>query len=392
MALDPRIIMSARLPNVDVQKSFNNALLNIQAREGLQQQRTQAPFQNQLLEAQAQQAETEADRGIREAKFESIVFGAQEILPTLTVGDTAGTMRILENRRADLVAKQLPTDETDRAIQTLQTDPQALIAQAQEVVERGTSMGILNRPDLGPAGTREFESQITGLSPEDIALARRIDLGLSPRATGSAAQTIAATGVAPQVAASQAEIAGAVSGASEDATLRQQLKWKPAIAKAVKTASDLAAEKGEILSDLNRMNAALPGLRSAVDALRELAPIVTSTFGGKVFNAAAKELGFGATKGGTARARYISIIANQVLPLLKPTFGGSFTVTEGDELKATLGDPDQTPEAKIAALDAFMDQKIRDIESKERQKGLVGLEGPADKLTEAQLQQIIEGS
>ena len=56
-----------------------------------------------------------------------------------------------------------------------------------------------------------------------------------------------------------------------------------------------------------------------------------------------------------------------MLPLLKETFGAAFTATEGESLKATMGDPDAAPEEKMAQLDAFIAQKLRDIETKERQ-------------------------
>ena len=128
-----------------------------------------------------------------------------------------------------------------------------------------------------------------------------------------------------------------------------------------------AAARGEALTDKAQMTAALPGLMDAVANLRELSTIATSTIGGKVFDFAVKETGFGTTEGANARAKFIAIVSNQVLPLLKPTFGGSFTVDEGNELKATLGDPDASPEQKMAQLDAFIAQKIRNIESAERQ-------------------------
>ena len=65
-----------------------------------------------------------------------------------------------------------------------------------------------------------------------------------------------------------------------------------------------------------------------------------------------------------------SIVNNQVLPLLKPTFGGAFTVQEGDALKATLGDPDASPEQKVAQLNSFIDAKEREIQTKERELGV----------------------
>ena len=111
----------------------------------------------------------------------------------------------------------------------------------------------------------------------------------------------------------------------------------------------------------------MPGLTDAVGQLKDLAVIATSTFGGKLFDGAVKQTGFGSTKGATARAKFIAIVNNQVLPLLKETFGAAFTATEGEALKATMGDPDASPEEKIAQLDAFIDQKSRSIETNERQ-------------------------
>jgi hypothetical protein len=149
----------------------------------------------------------------------------------------------------------------------------------------------------------------------------------------------------------------------------QELKFKPRITSAVKLAEKAAAERGDVLTDLDRMTAAMPGLEDVVSDLRELAPIATSTLGGKLFDGAVKQTGFGSTKGATARAKFIAIIDNQVLPLLKPTFGAAFTVQEGEALRATLGNPDSSPEEKIAQLDAFLAQKVRDVESKGRQLG-----------------------
>lgn len=142
---------------------------------------------------------------------------------------------------------------------------------------------------------------------------------------------------------------------------------KSAISAAIKTATKKAELKGEAISDLNVMNAALPGLKEVVKNLKDLTPFATSTLGGKFFDGAVKEAGFGATKGATARAKYIAIIDNQILPLLRQTFGAAFTKGEGDRLRATLGNPDTTADAKNAQLDAFMESKIRQIETKERE-------------------------
>lgn len=238
---------------------------------------------------------------------------------------------------------------------------------------------VINRlkqyaPVASDAATQSFEARAkaAGLEPgsAEYSQAAKIDLGLAPRAATSAQERIASNQeLTKQVAESEATIAGAKAGSSEEAKLKQKLEYMPQIQSAVKTAESKATSEGETLSELNRTKAAMPGLMQAVADLRELAPLATSTLGGKIWDSAVKETGFGATEGATARAKFVAIIDNQMLPLLKETFGAAFTAQEGESLKATLGDPDATPDEKMAQLDAFIDQKMRNIETKERQLG-----------------------
>ena len=132
------------------------------------------------------------------------------------------------------------------------------------------------------------------------------------------------------------------------------------------------------MTDLSRMNAGLPGLLDAVGQLKELSSLATSTFGGKLFDAAVKQTGFGSTKGSTARAKMVAIIANQTLPLLKETFGSAFTEAEGARLEASFANPDSTHEERLAQLDAFIDQKTRTIKAKENQLGVVSTESASN--------------
>ena len=60
----------------------------------------------------------------------------------------------------------------------------------------------------------------------------------------------------------------------------------------------------------------------------------------------------------------VSIVDNQVLPLLRPIFGAAFTAAEGDRLRNALLDPDSTPGSRKAQLDAFLEQMQRNIEVK----------------------------
>lgn len=200
--------------------------------------------------------------------------------------------------------------------------------------------------------------------------AARIELGTAPRAGISAAERIAQDPtVTQQVAQSGAVIEGAKAGAREEAQLEQQLEMKPRIQKAIKEAEQAAASRGESLSELNRAEAALPGIREVVNKLTTLADVATYTEGGKAFDQIVKQLGFGSTEGATARAQMLSIVDNQVLPLLRDTFGAAFTAAEGERLTKTLMDPDASPETKKAQLNAFIEQKMRDIETKRRVAG-----------------------
>lgn len=196
--------------------------------------------------------------------------------------------------------------------------------------------------------------------------AAHIELGLIARVSKTAEERIAED---PNLANKIVQVEADKSGAREGAKLGQQLIHKPKIVSAVKLAEKQAIERGDVLTSLERSEAALPGLMTAVGELKELAQISTSTFGGKIFDQAVKQSGFGTTKGATGRAKFIAIVNNQVLPLLKETFGAAFTFQEGESLKATMGDPDASPDEKMVQLDAFIAQKVRDIETKQRQLG-----------------------
>ena len=172
---------------------------------------------------------------------------------------------------------------------------------------------------------------------------------------------------APVNVPSQAQLAGQKETAIKEAAAQVDFKWKGVIAASVKQAEALAVERGEVLTDLQRMEASLPGLTAATERLKALAKVSTSTIAGKAWDTFVKEAGFGATEGADAQARFIAIINNQVLPLLKPTFGAAFTVQEGETLKATMGDPNASPSVKIAQLEEFMDLKARQVREKKAQ-------------------------
>ena len=121
------------------------------------------------------------------------------------------------------------------------------------------------------------------------------------------------------------------------------------------------AARAESASELREMQRNMPGLVSVVDQLDALSETATYTGVGRAYNEARKQLGLEATEGAISRAEYIATVDNQVLPLLRQTFGAAFTAKEGESLRATLGDPNKTPAEKQVVLRAFIQQKERDL-------------------------------
>ncbi|MFG6591286.1 glycoside hydrolase family 73 protein [Sulfitobacter sp. 1A12157] len=117
----------------------------------------------------------------------------------------------------------------------------------------------------------------------------------------------------------------------------------------------------ESSSELAEMERNLPGLMEVAGQLDKLADEATYTWAGQAYNEGRKQLGLSPTEGAKARTEYIAVVDNQVLPLLRQTFGAAFTAKEGDTLRATLGDPDKSPSEKKAVLNAFIEQKKRDV-------------------------------
>ena len=375
MAIDPRISLAAQVPSVTPAINiFENALNNAQTRDIKQQQMEQDAVMNPLRAQQAQQGVDINSQNIaatrNEARFKDIFQTSQQLKPFITNNDTAGAERfILKNisRLQDAKARGEDVDLTE----SLETLEQIKAGNLQGVAQNISTIEGLAQQRINKgmsASQREFNANIVMAQDPN---ATQFERDSAKRALGGMAKV---SDTAAERAATDAGLGQAIvnqktaeAEATETGKSKAKLKYGPQITKAVKLAEKAAIERGDVLNDLDRMTAALPGVRDAVSQLKELAPLTTTTWGGAVWDAAVKQTGFGATKGSTALAKFQAIVDNQVLPLLKPTFGGSFSVQEGESLKATLGDPSASPAEKLATLDAFMNQKERDIQSKQAQ-------------------------
>jgi len=373
MAIDPRISLAVQTPNIaPALNIFENALTNAQTRDirGAQEARAaqQAPLQNQILQQQLAAGQAQASQAQDQRILKSIndfaVGNASIITNAVNSGDFKPLQGALIERRLQLQQQGLPTDQTDEAI--------FMIGQGggQDVVAGLSDAVNLFNQQQGRGQTarqRELSDLTKGFSEADELTTRRIRAGLESGEGKTTADERAAIdkGLGEKIV----KLEGAKAGAKEEAKLSKQLKLKPKITRAVALAKKDAESRGESLTDLKRMNAAMPGLIDVVDDLKLLAPIATSTLGGRVFDIAVKETGFGSTKGGTARSKFVATINNQVLPLLRLTFGSAFTEKEGESLKKSMSDPDSTVDSKLAQLDAFITQKRRNIEALELEVG-----------------------
>lgn len=124
------------------------------------------------------------------------------------------------------------------------------------------------------------------------------------------------------------------------------------------------------VDELGNMESKMPELTQTIGRLKELGDKATYTRTGQFADAVKREFGMPMDEGAIARTEYQSVVNNQVLPLLRDTFGAAFTVQEGESLKATLGDPNKSPEEKERVLNAFITQKTNDIISKKRKIGM----------------------
>lgn len=129
-----------------------------------------------------------------------------------------------------------------------------------------------------------------------------------------------------------------------------------------KVAAEVGAEAASLASKM-------PGLKTVVEELGTLADQATYTQAGQLWDNIARETGQMPSEGALARTKYMAMVDNQVLPLLRDTFGAAFTVKEGETLRATLGAPDKSPAEKKAVLEAFIEQKTRDLQALQSRAG-----------------------
>lgn len=144
------------------------------------------------------------------------------------------------------------------------------------------------------------------------------------------------------------------------------------------TGTGLGKINAENIGAADSLASKMPGLKAVVSELGDLAEQATYTQAGQLWDNIARETGQMPSEGALARTKYMSMVDNQVLPLLRDTFGAAFTVQEGESLRATLGAPDKSPAEKKAVLEAFIEQKTRDLQALQSRIGGAPTGGSSD--------------
>ena len=266
MAIDPRISMGVQatnvLPAIDI---FNSTL----------QQQRQNSIQDQLLAGQLAQQQQQLQRGAIDLSntedardLKSIAEFATTNVPAMQSaieGDSLPLQQSLANRIRNLQSQGRDTSQSMEALQMIQSgDVQSAVSSLSAAQQLASNSGLLG--GQVSAGQRERDQLIrdSKSDDEDIANSALIKLGLKPRATGSAAQTIAQSGNVEDVA----EVESRISGAREGGKLKEKIKLEPELKRAVTAVTAQVKNVADSLTKNKSNNSALKVYETGIESLR----------------------------------------------------------------------------------------------------------------------------
>lgn len=218
--------------------------------------------------------------------------------------------------------------------------------EARRIIAMGAGIDEVLSPLFGTtdAATRNFQYLTEGLSPEEVEQARRIELGLAPRAVGSSSITIAQDNLTDVVADSESTISGAKAGASESAK------------------GSAKTRRGLIDDGLDAVSQ-IPTLRRTLELLDE---VETGGIQSRAALALKQQFGIEGADEGELSAN----LGKAVLSQLRSTFGAQFTEKEGERLErieAGFGKSTETNKRLIrSALDSVIRTARRGLRAAER--------------------------
>lgn len=206
--------------------------------------------------------------------------------------------------------------------QDLEVTPEN-IAAFEQLRQYGQNVFNASQQSRTPGSLVEFNTLTEGMSPEDIDRAKRIELGLDPRAVGSSAITIAGSGMSEQVGDSQKVIKTSEAEGTTQGT-KQETRAQDIINQGVAAAESTAI------------------LRRSIDLLGS---IETGGFDNAALRA--KQV-FGVE--GADEGELSNAMGKAVLSQLRETFGAAFTQEEGKRLERIEAGFGKSPATNIRLL------------------------------------------
>ena len=322
-------------------------------------QATDQSFRNEMSTQQILRQHYDNLDAREKSRLSSTIAGAVQLKSFIDNNDLEGAQSFLMRRKQSLqgrmgAGENVDTQETDAALDMLRSGRiDELKNGIGGLMAAGQVYGILNSSEA-PSNVQEWQ-YYNKLSPQDqeryLTMKRSnqiVDLGGSkvvPNPTNPAAPPITSYQVTPK---------------PED---------MPGFKREQAAAQVEGTELGVSNAKLQAMEAQLPSLINVVNKLSDLGKKATYTKAGQAIDSTARQLGTKVPEGAVARKEYISTVDNEVLPLLRQTFGAAFTVEEGNRLRVTLGDPDASPQEKDAVLKAFIESKYSEMQSLARRAG-----------------------
>lgn len=165
MALDPRISLAAKVP--DVGATFNTALSNVSKLNTIRENIATAPARQELIEAQAGVAQQQQITETQLNALSSTALGGLKLLPSIDAAKLTGNLEPLRQqllaRKKELIASNAPnTNETDQALALLDQPGglQQLELEIGGLVDAAQRFGV-----FGETTTLQQNLQAAGLQP-----------------------------------------------------------------------------------------------------------------------------------------------------------------------------------------------------------------------------------
>lgn len=370
MALNPNIPLQVNVPSVaeainiyDQERASRNQRDLQQQQLGQNQQRLDILGQNQesqqdIRDAQLEGLRIKNQQAEQDRQQRSMAVTALQL--SRLKNDFKAQEQLLSDRSERLKAEGKDSRETDEELELLKSDPKKFNQDIDKAVQLSYDSGILKRQQT-PSSVQEFE-YFENLSPEE----KRVFKNLKRENKGIVFDE--KTGEAKAVEG-YADVQKEIQKSKKIGELEAKKELAPSIAKAEEIAKNVGKADGIQINELNDRIAVQPRLFKVVEELSSLGKEATFTFTSRAMDAARRELGLPVGRGAVARTEYISKVDNEILPLLRQTFGAQFTEKEGQSLKNTLGDPNKSPEEKDAVLKSFIAAKLGTIETLKRRTG-----------------------